>query len=640
MRIARLELKNFRTFGHVVLDNVPDLALFVSPNGRGKSSILEAIAGAHDLVVPYHQPNYGFQMVWQQRHLPVWPPHLASPVKLGESRAEVHIEVQATGPEVEYLQKLNLPAPTGKAHFVIEDGRHITTQQADETIKRLFQFHSPNDGVGFIDYIRPVRFYLSRKLGDFSSEMSDDRTKQAFAEFHQPYNQHEKFASFKSFVVSSQLNDFSHLQATNERRDSLALFREIFDHFFAPKRFMGYRSPVGGGEAQIVVESPFGNHDTDSLSDGEKEILHTFAHLYRFRQLHNIVLWDTPESHLNAALESRLHYAIKRIAPANQFWIATHSLEFINSVPLDNVFVIRQDRNAAKVERATGNERKTRVFIYQEMGAQVGLQLVSSVVAFVEGKQAQSDKRILDRLVAPSVPGVNFVAGGSCENILSVGTRANKLLDEACTNGDFLAIVDRDYRTDEQVLEIAPKYGGRVFMWGSHEIENLFLDPAVIAPTLSYLDKLKAGEDEASIREEMKQTASSLREWMAADWIAWEFDRGFQPPARRIAGDDPAGSLKAYAASLRDKVTAATRPENIDQLYSDKLVEVDRLISADQWVQRLPGKQILSKFLERVPSVSVQDFIAAAVSTILNKSIVVPEVERLKQALRQLAVAK
>ena len=81
MRIRRLELTNFRTFSHVVFEDIPDTVLLVSPNGLGKSSVLEAIAGAKDLVIPYHQDNYQFTQSWQQRSVPVWPEHLPDPMK-------------------------------------------------------------------------------------------------------------------------------------------------------------------------------------------------------------------------------------------------------------------------------------------------------------------------------------------------------------------------------------------------------------------------------------------------------------------------------------------------------------------------------------------------------------------------------
>jgi energy-coupling factor transporter ATP-binding protein EcfA2 len=636
MRIKRLELLNFRTFNNVVFENIPNIVVLVSPNGRGKSSILEAIAGVHELVGPYHKDSYDVHEVWQHRSFPAWPPHLSSPVKLGEKRAEIDIEIEASGSELDYLNAVKILESIGKAHFVIEDGQRVTEIKANETIKRLFQYHNPSEGVGFIDYIRPVRFYINKRLGNFSQDLTDDTTKKLFSEFLHPYNHHEKFSTFKSFVVNSQLNDFSHLQATGEQRDSLSLFRQVFDNFFSPKRFIGY-SQVGGGNPQIIVDSPFGSHDTNALSDGEKEILHILAHLYRFRDLHNIVLWDTPELHLNAALESRLHEAINKIAPNNQWWIATHSLEFINSLPLSNVFVIQQDGNAARVERASGPERKTRVTIYQEMGAQVGLQLVSTVVAFVEGKQSHSDKRFLERLVSPAVPGINFVAGGSCETILAAGTRAHSLLAEAVSNGDFLAIVDRDYRSEEQIAQISKQYGGRLFMWSVHEIENLFLSPEVVHVTLKYHDCINDTVTIADIENELKESAIALRDWIAADWIAWDFYQRYQPQSRRIGGDNPKKSLADYATSLRSKVLAETGEDNIDKLLYEKGTEIDRIIAAGEWRERLPGKQILKKFLEKYSPLTPEDFLSTAVSTIIDKSMVIPEIDRLKTVLLKAA---
>ncbi|MDZ4819556.1 MAG: AAA family ATPase [Planctomycetota bacterium] len=538
MHIKRLELRNFRAIGHAVFEDLPDCILLVSPNGRGKSSVLEAIAGAKDLVVPYHRDDYQFKETWQQRHVSVWPQHLADPIKIGERRAEINLEVEATGNDCDYLRSSGITEMVGTAQIVIEDGRRISDQKHNDTARKLFQFHGLAEGVGFVDYIRSVRFFNRREIGNFSAEMTDDHLRQNFGNFHRPESDQQKFDGFKSFVVSSQLNDFSHQQMTDEKIDSLAQFRKVFDHFFSPKKFVGFRSASAVGQGRIVVESPFGSHDTDALSDGEKEMLHILAHLFRLRFLSNVVLWDTPESHLNAALESRLYDAIRQIAPSNQCWIATHSLELINAVPLENVFVLKQNGTSTTVERASGDDRQSRVDIYREMGAQVGLQLVSTVVAFAEGKDANSDKRFLDRLVAPHLPGVNFIAGGSCENIFSVGSRANALLQDACTNGDFFAIVDRDYRNDDEVAALCRTYSDKLFVWGCHEIENLLLDPSIVFQTLQWVDVLKSDASIDSVREDLKNAAESLVEWVASDWVACELDQRFRPPSRSWTAPD------------------------------------------------------------------------------------------------------
>jgi len=511
MRIVRLELTNFRTFGHAVFEDIAQTVVLVSPNGRGKSSVLEAIAGVKDLVAPYHRENYEFREQWQQRSVPIWPQHLPVPVKIGARQAKIKIEVQPSDDEKKYLESVQIRGQSGAAEVVIEDGRHIVSQSSNDVINRLFQYHNPSEGLGFIDYIRPIRFYQASVVGNFADDLTDNRIRHTLSEFHRPPEQHTKFSGFKSFAIGTQLNDLSHWQATEQQRDSLALFREVFNRFFAPKTFVGYEQGASG-IPRIVVGSPFGNHDTDALSDGEKEILHILSHLYRFRQLPNVVLWDTPELHLNASLESRLYSAIREISPNNQGYESQSSIELINSVPLEDIVAIRQVGDCATIERVNGENRKARVAIYREMGAEIGLQLVSTVVAFLEGKDASLDKVVMDRLVAPQMPGVNFIAAGSCQNVLAAGSRANQLIASGCTNGDFFAIVDRDYREDSELSSTTDQYKGRVFLWNVHEVENLFLAPGIVLHTLSFLSLTNANDTEETLYERLKSAARSVRE--------------------------------------------------------------------------------------------------------------------------------
>lgn len=633
MRVTRLELSNFRMFSHLVIENPPDMIVLVSPNGLGKSTILEAIAGTHELVSPYHQEHYPFRQAWQERSASYWPEHLPPPVRAGETRAEIKMEIEANERECTALVEHGIHERVGQVRFVIEDGRYVTEEEADEVVKWLFRYHTPSLGVGFFDYIKPVRFYRHRALGDFTQAFSDDRTKQVFMEFHRQSHEDDKFATFKSFVAGLQLDDFSRHAETGEELDSLRDLRRVFDMFFAPKRFLGYRRPANG-EPQMAVATPFGEHDVDFLSDGEKEILHIIGHLFRFRDLENVVLWDTPELHLNAALECRLFDALQQIAPSNQYWIATHSLEFINSVPLENLFVLRNQAGEAVLEEARGPESKARIAIYRELGAQVGLQLVSSRVVFVEGKEARSDKRILDRLVSREMPNVNFVAGGDCETILALGTRTNQLLEEATTNADFLAVVDRDYRSDDELAELEKQYQGRVFVWHVHEIENLFLDAEIIYPTLQFHDQLGAFPSEEDVSVALDQAASELREWIAGDWAAWRLHHAYRRPPRRISGEDPFESLQTYAQALRADLGELADPNHLQQLYDEALAEVDEIVSRQRSHIRLPGKQVLRHLLSEHTTLSPEAFIPTAVSLIMDQGIELPEIGRLEQRLQ------
>src|SRR5215467_7108459 len=108
MRITRLELRNFRCIAHIVLEDLPQTIVLVSANGLGKSTILEAIAGAHDLVVPYHSDHYPFRENWQGKTTDAWPPHLRKPVKYGCKEAMLRIEVKPNEDEVKFLRSIGI----------------------------------------------------------------------------------------------------------------------------------------------------------------------------------------------------------------------------------------------------------------------------------------------------------------------------------------------------------------------------------------------------------------------------------------------------------------------------------------------------------------------------------------------------
>jgi len=633
MRVRRLELTNFRMFRKLVIEDPGDTVILVSPNGLGKSTILEAIVAAHDLVGPYHQSDYPYMEQYQSRKTRVWPHYLPSPVRNGETEAEVILEVAANADETKYLTGVGLEASTGTVRLVLRDGRYVPEVDADDVAKSLFEYHTPSDGVGFVDYIRPIRIHTSGDLGDVMSAASDGSMRNSLSEFPRNWTEHQKFGRVPTFLAHVEVSDLLHQKDTGEVRDSLSDFSDVFDYFFAPKKYMGIRlSPPD--KPRVLIETPFGDMEPDDLSSGEKEMLSILGHLFQVRDLESVVLWDTPELHLNAALESRLYDAVRRVAPHNQYWMATHSLELINAVPLDSVYVIRSSGDEAVVERASGEPQKAKVAIYQELGAQVGLQLVSACVVFCEGKEAHADKRHLERLVGQRVPGVTFVAGGSCGTVLSAGSRAHDLLQQATTNGDFLAVVDRDFRSGEQVAEIEEKHGGRVFVWAVHEIENLLLDPQIIHHALVFHDQLEGLESEEAVRASLDEAASRIAERIAAQWTAWQFSQAFPRAGNVAPADDPLDSLLRHAEALQPKLAELADPAAIKDAYQTRLDDVREIIAAGEACTRLPGKEILSSFLHEHTSLSREQFVSSAVTVVCEKGIAIGEIDRLMAVLR------
>jgi AAA15 family ATPase/GTPase len=53
MKISYLKLQNFKNLKFFELDDIPDLVVLAGPNGVGKSSVLEAISFAKEVLAPY-----------------------------------------------------------------------------------------------------------------------------------------------------------------------------------------------------------------------------------------------------------------------------------------------------------------------------------------------------------------------------------------------------------------------------------------------------------------------------------------------------------------------------------------------------------------------------------------------------------
>lgn len=101
-----------------------------------------------------------------------------------------------------------------------------------------------------------------------------------------------------------------------------------------------------------------------------------------------IFLYDEPELHLNANLEKLLSSHLKQLQGNNQIWLATHSYEILDSANYKDVFQIVHYTGKNQIYRLISDEDKFETF--KSLGANVGLQLISQKVIFVEGKQIKN----------------------------------------------------------------------------------------------------------------------------------------------------------------------------------------------------------------------------------------------------------
>lgn len=615
MRIKRIHLSNFRTFGEVTLDNLPDVVVLISRNGLGKSSILEAVASAKELVGPYVNGRY-----FRSEGSPRWPRSLRPAARGEKGIATIELTVQVDGHE---RQTVGASANEGRIVVKINEAGELVHSEAPKWLAPLLQFNPPERGIGYLDYYRPsrvlpTRFGVSAQLTPIDS----GTVRETFEEIGRPPTENAKFNDFKQFVFNSVFQDFTHYCRDGSNPDCLKVLKDAVSKLLQPKFFVGIAG-IDEGSPRVLMNSLGTEVDIDVLSDGERELIYILGRLFRYRHLESTVLWDTPELHLNGGLQSRLIPLIQQLAPRNQYWIATHSMELVGSVPDNNLFLLRDGDSGVTVECIGATPKIARqTELAAQLGASPAVHLVSSLTVFLEGAQARSDRYVVSKFLATRYPRTYFVAGGNNQTILEVGARANELLKEIVVNGKMLIVLDRDYYSEIEVGEIRNRYSSNVWFWPMHELENMFLNENIVLQTLRRLGAADKVTDVAQVRSRMLKCANELKDWIVADMVLWSLSTKIKSFNRTIRIDNATAELSERVEELRTRFATATDASAVSVMSANANRWFDEQIHQNLWEKTLPGKQLLGRFLSQVCDVGREIFCRTALEYMLSEEIV------------------
>lgn len=352
---------------------------------------------------------------------------------------------------------------------------------------------------------------------------------------------------------------------------------------------------------QLAVRTPNGIHDIDQLSSGERELLSVFINLFRIRNLPSVILYDEPERHLNAGLESRIIPALDKLQSQNQLRIATHGVELIGSVPMTDIVALKRDAGSTPPDRFIEDSKTGRVRVFEALGARVGLQLVSNRVVLLEGKDSSADKRVLDKLAGVLLPGVLFVASGSSQSVIGAGTRVGLIIEKASTEASFLMVLDRDYRDIASADKLKAKLNNRVYIWSCHELENLLIVPEILLKVLKFngVDRFK---DDKEVKDALLAGAKALSSVFANELASYRLhstanaELDDEKPNPTPKDEDYARNLAAKA--LR-RALAAYSPDSVGKAINEAAKEVRRCLGTQDWMIVLPV--IRSLLAERDP---------------------------------------
>lgn len=153
-----------------------------------------------------------------------------------------------------------------------------------------------------------------------------------------------KLQILRSLMEQANLFEFDEEKGSGEAIDAL---NQLLKNYAggtisklrpSPDNTIDFRvNPVGRGESFTF----------DGLSSGQKEIISTlFLIWYHTRNRPSVVFIDEPELHLNAQWHRGFVKSLTSLAPQNQYIVATHSEDVMDSVSEDRRALLSTDQGA------------------------------------------------------------------------------------------------------------------------------------------------------------------------------------------------------------------------------------------------------------------------------------------------------
>jgi energy-coupling factor transporter ATP-binding protein EcfA2 len=325
MKLVRLTLQGIRgvpdrsyAFADSRTATPGDFVLVTGGTASGKTSLLEAVAAAKELVGGYGPP-----------------PDAARLVRRGEPKARIESTWLLSNAE-----KTRAGLADVEHSVVHEIGKGAARPAVDRALQQLFASYSPNPEHGKMEYFPAARRLVGPGSGPPAAVQPD-----ALDARLRVRNDPEKYVSIRGFLRNLAMGDAARLARLvvergvvlgRDRPDSLLPYKDAVSELLPDLRLAGVdiaddKAPVSFTRRDgAVVEMA-------ELSSGEQQAV-LFAVTFRRLGLNDsCILIDGPELHVHPEGHARFFGALVRLGTGNQIIAATTSSEILKTVPADHV---------------------------------------------------------------------------------------------------------------------------------------------------------------------------------------------------------------------------------------------------------------------------------------------------------------
>lgn len=654
MRIAELEITNFRGIKKVHIKDLRSTIIIAGANGSGKSCIFDAIRLLKSAYGGY-QPNEWhhwmneFQINFtnsadafrtffqdQTKRLEircVFELHEEEKAYLRENGEELvrgsvwrvvapetlgWLSYRAASMAAQYRERENevdlktkqqlaellaeLENPTIEGRLSCDTGSEIVFSNS-KVLELLFSSYEPGR-IGLVDYHGPQRMYAREQVSNVNLDLT---TREQQDKQHALYNYNNKYSTVKTEMAGSYLKELLAKEAGVQlagRETLSSTLDELFETFFPDKKFLGLKPTVDGGLSFPVQIASGAIHDLNELSAGEKEVLFGYLRIRNSAPKYSIILLDEPELHLNPRLIRglpRFYHKNLGVLLDNQIWLVTHSDALLQEVigqPEYSVLHMTgasSDDAAPQIVPITLGEAAEAAII-SLVGDIAAYRPGKKVVIFEGGGDSEVDAQITQRLFPEFFEACNIISGGNKSRVKEL----HDILDAANSRGivpfKAYSVVDSDGESSTDVQ--SPR-----FKWDSYHIENYLLDEVFILKAMLEIDPTTrirgVAEVERLLKKAAEATLNSLIRHEIVDHanrtLVGSFDYGFDPKRRDLG----AAISEAISRSV-ERINAKATSE----LRADKLVKMEERLRAKfqghldngRWKKTFRGRDVLKIF--------------------------------------------
>lgn len=421
MKIKSLQLKNFKRFTDLTLQNVPEsakLVLLIGSNGSGKSSVFDAF----EVLNRYRQSDFSDNDNYYSKNRP-----------------------------------FQIIVDFGNGFIADTDVEIIR----DATVLKV-AYQSYYGRSSFRQIPKLTRTQLGAK---FNIRADSDR----------PYyfiDRDERFENDLEHILGMLLKEFFQTDTDkSEIKDKVInpinkAFEKIFGEQNGAKlTLISLIPPLEGNVAQIIFQKGNSTFHYDYLSAGEKEVFNILINLVARVEYYRdtIYFFDEIDLHLNTKLQYNfLKEIVENWIPPNcLFWTASHSLGFIQyAKETDHSVIFDFDDYDFDFPKVLLPSPKENADVYE---IAVSKEILPSLfkdykIYFVENK---------DRIIYSEL---------NIAQTLFVQENGKAGVYHKVKNGDFSGIVDRDFLSDSDILEIENQYV-KLKVLRYYSIENYLFHP-------------------------------------------------------------------------------------------------------------------------------------------------------------------